>query len=222
MSSRPEVLRTRLEALGARVPFVLPDHEVPATFRESAVLIAFWQVRRKTFTALIRRASTLSTHAGQIAFPGGGLDPGESAEQAAVREAYEEIGLDPGIVRVVGRLDDAWSGAGHRVVPVVAWLSERPELEASPAEVDEILLAHYDEMTAPGALASHVIQHRGGAYTNRTVSFSAGQAVGFTADLLLEALDWLRGHDPERGVERLNELRAWLKGAASEDLDEDD
>ncbi len=85
---------------------------------------------------LTRRTTTLSSHAGQVAFPGGLIDPGETPEQAALREAHEEIGLDPALVEVTGRLPDHVTGTGYRVTPVVGLLAPGFKMVLAAAEVD--------------------------------------------------------------------------------------
>jgi len=72
---------------------------------------------------LTLRTATLSSHAGQVAFPGGRMDPGETAEQTALRESQEEIGLTAGLVELTGRLPDHVTGTGYQVTPVVGLLA---------------------------------------------------------------------------------------------------
>ncbi len=72
---------------------------------------------------LTLRTATLSSHAGQVAFPGGRMDPGETPEQTALREAYEEVGLAARLVELTGRLPDHVTGTGYRVTPVVGLLA---------------------------------------------------------------------------------------------------
>lgn len=84
---------------------------------------------------LTLRAETLSSHAGQVAFPGGRIEPGENPEQAALREAAEEIGLDPRLPRILGRLPEHVTGTGFHVTPVVALLDPPLNLVPSPDEV---------------------------------------------------------------------------------------
>lgn len=87
------------------------------------------------------RTEHLPSHKGQISFPGGSLGPDESVVAAALREAHEEIGLDPDSVRVVGELDATPTFvSGFVVTPVVGILDELPELRPNPAEVAEVVV----------------------------------------------------------------------------------
>jgi 8-oxo-dGTP pyrophosphatase MutT (NUDIX family) len=88
---------------------------------------------------LTKRTAHLSSHAGQVSFPGGRIDPGDSGpEAAALREAHEEIGLDPGCVDVLGLLPDHLTGTGYRITPVLAVLPPALRFEMSPHEVESI------------------------------------------------------------------------------------
>lgn len=84
------------------------------------------------------RSSKLSHHAGQRAFPGGRIDAGESAEQAALRELEEEVGLKLGPEQILGRLDDCATRSGFVITPVVVWGGKSGQLEANPDEVESI------------------------------------------------------------------------------------
>jgi 8-oxo-dGTP pyrophosphatase MutT (NUDIX family) len=88
---------------------------------------------------LTKRTSHLTKHAGQISFPGGRIDPGDSGpEAAALREAYEEIGLEAGSVEVLGRLTDHVTGTGYRITPVLSVLPPDLTYQLSPHEVESI------------------------------------------------------------------------------------
>lgn len=87
---------------------------------------------------LTRRAAHLGSHRGQWALPGGRIDPGESAEQAALRELTEEVGLQLPPSAVIGRLDDFVTHSGYAITPVIVWGGEAPTLEANPSEVASI------------------------------------------------------------------------------------
>ena len=101
---------------------------------------------------LTRRAWHMRDHRGEVSFPGGGADEGDAdAVATALREAREEIGLDPALVEVVGELDHRTTRITDRfIVPVVGVLQARPELVAADDEVDGILLVPLAELTAPG------------------------------------------------------------------------
>ncbi|MFN7001741.1 MAG: NUDIX hydrolase, partial [Elioraea tepidiphila] len=71
---------------------------------------------------LTLRSARLSSHAGQVSFPGERMEAGETPEEAALREAEEEVGLDPGLPELVGRLPSVLTGTGYLVTPVVALL----------------------------------------------------------------------------------------------------
>ena len=87
---------------------------------------------------LTRRAEALSNHAGQWALPGGRLDTGESIEQAALRELWEEVGLQLPQEAILGRLDDFVTRSGYVISPVVVWAGAAPDLNANAAEVASI------------------------------------------------------------------------------------
>jgi 8-oxo-dGTP pyrophosphatase MutT (NUDIX family) len=86
---------------------------------------------------LTLRSARLNAHAGQVSFPGGRIEPGETPEQAALREAAEEVGLDPGLPQILGRLPPLLTGTGYCVTPVVALLRPPVALRHHPGEVEE-------------------------------------------------------------------------------------
>ncbi len=108
--------------------------------RAAAVLVPFYPAPEPTLIFTVR-SEHLSSHKGQISFPGGSIDRTDaSPAEAALREAQEEIGLDPEAVTVVGRLDDTPTFvSGYVVSPVVGVLAQRPRLRPNPAEVARIL-----------------------------------------------------------------------------------
>ncbi len=99
------------------------------------------------------RGHALGRHSGQVSLPGGVVDPGETFEQAALREAHEEIGLGPHDVRVLGPLTPLEIPvSGFRLHPIVAVTAERPLLVAAAGEVARILEIAVDELRDPGNL----------------------------------------------------------------------
>jgi 8-oxo-dGTP pyrophosphatase MutT (NUDIX family) len=192
-----------------RERFAFPRTAIPDHFREAAVLLPFWEERGEVLVVLIRRSTRASRHAGQVAFPGGLLEEGESWVSAALREANEEVGIDPDSVEVLGFLDDAWTGAGSHIVPIVAWLRSVPSLTPSPAEVAEILVPRVSDLLLPGARGEEAVTVRGLRFVDPTLSWPGGRAYGPSADILLEALDWAEGRSPSRGPHRLRDLLAY-------------
>jgi len=88
---------------------------------DAAVLVPVVDHREGATIILTERSSRLRSHSGQIAFPGGRIDPTDaSPEEAALREAEEEIGLDPSQVEVVGRMPDYVTGSGYRIRPILS------------------------------------------------------------------------------------------------------
>ena len=114
-----------------------PDAALVARARPAAVLAPIVARREGLSVLLTLRASDLRSHSGQIAFPGGKIDPGETPLAAALREAHEEIGLDPGFVEPVGWLDPYLTGTGFRIAPLVALVDPAFSLSINAREVDE-------------------------------------------------------------------------------------
>jgi 8-oxo-dGTP pyrophosphatase MutT (NUDIX family) len=99
---------------------------------------------------LTRRAARLRRHAGQWALPGGRLDPGESAAEAALRELAEEVGLAAAADAVLGILDDYPTRSGFVITPVVVWAGAGAALAPDPKEVASVHRVPVDELAQPG------------------------------------------------------------------------
>ncbi|MBA3577634.1 MAG: CoA pyrophosphatase [Sphingomonas sp.] len=145
MSDLAAWLRSSLEAPPAEAPLAgdLPElTEQPGT--AAAVLIAITD-RDEPGVILTVRREHLRTHAGQVAFPGGRVDAGEDPLKAALREAQEELALDPAAVTIAGALDDYRTITGYVVTPVVGVIAPDLALEPHDEEVAdwfEAPLAH--------------------------------------------------------------------------------
>ncbi|MEI6545412.1 MAG: CoA pyrophosphatase [Burkholderiales bacterium] len=101
---------------------------------------------------LTRRARGLRNHGGQWALPGGRLDAGETAQQAALRELHEEVGLELGDEAVLGLLDDYPTRSGYLITPVVVWAGENASMVANPDEVASIHRIGLDQILAHDAV----------------------------------------------------------------------
>jgi 8-oxo-dGTP pyrophosphatase MutT (NUDIX family) len=112
--------------------------------RPAAVLVPVIAHADGATVLLTRRAETLTSHTGQIAFPGGRRDPGETAVQTALREAREEVGLDPAAVEVLGIMPAYRTGTGFLITPVVGWIAAAPALTAQANEVADMFEVPWD------------------------------------------------------------------------------
>ncbi len=112
----------------------------PETARHAAVLILLYPGPDGPVVPLTVRHSALPHHAGQVSLPGGAIDPGESADAAALREIREELGVPSADVRVLGRLSTLWVFVSNFVVhPFVGLTDRRPAFEVDPREVDALV-----------------------------------------------------------------------------------
>lgn len=115
----------------------------------SAVLIGLVEGSRGPQVILTRRSALLRRHGGEISFPGGRLDADETPRDAALREAHEEIGLDPRDVEVVGELSPVTTNINStHIVPIVGRVRNAPSLEVRNAEVDRVFTVTLTELVA--------------------------------------------------------------------------
>lgn len=143
--ARPPARPTSDYELNARPPR-LPG----AVLRPAAVLVPLVVAPGGARVVLTRRAAGLRTHAGQIAFPGGRLDREDAGPvAAALREAEEEIGLDPGIVEVLGTMAPHETVTGFEVTPVVGRITARFDPRPDRREVAEVFDAPFAHVSDP-------------------------------------------------------------------------
>ena len=119
--------------------------------RAAAVAVVITADNDEGSVLLTRRASSLRAHSGQWALPGGRLDLGESAEEAALRELREEVNLALPKTSVLGLLDDYSTRSGYRITPVVVWADRDAQgLSPNPSEVASIHTAPFSELAKKG------------------------------------------------------------------------
>jgi 8-oxo-dGTP pyrophosphatase MutT (NUDIX family) len=186
----PETRRALREALAGRTRNLW---NVPQA-RRAAVLVPLLLRDGELGVILTLRSTELRSHSGQWSFPGGSIDEGDADElAAALREAEEEIGLDPSAVEPIGLLDEVPAGSGFLITPVVAWVEPPPAAyRPNPVEVAEVLELPLARLSAPGVLELGDEIHRFGR-TLRMLSykFDGRNIWGATARILSELLDVL-------------------------------
>lgn len=121
----------------------------PALRQAAVSLVVAGDDRGMASVLLTRRPEGLRRHGGQYALPGGRVDLGETAEQAALRELLEELGLDPGPDAILGALDDFPTRSGFRIRPFVLWGGAAPELRPDPNEVAAVFRIPLAELCRP-------------------------------------------------------------------------
>lgn len=133
------------------------------TLRASAVLVAITDGPEGAEVLLTRRSKSLTSHRGEISFPGGRIDAGETFVAAALREAHEEVDLDPGLVQVHGSLDAISTMVTRSfIVPVVGTVSPHPDLRPAADEVERILWVSLADLCRPNTFREEIWPFDGG------------------------------------------------------------
>lgn len=161
--------------------------------RPAAVLIPVVDHEDPTVLLTLRTAA-LPSHAGQVAFPGGKIDPeDETPVAAALREAEEEIGLDRKHVEPLGYLDLYLSGTGFRIVPTVARVAPGFALKLNPSEVDDVFEVPLAFLMGPENHQRHSREWRGMMRTYYAMPFGERYIWGVTAGILRNLYERLYG-----------------------------
>lgn len=141
---------------------------------------------------LTRRTAHLSSHKGEMSFPGGRVDEGETLLQAAVREAQEEVNLDPALVNPIGELDSLSTIVSQSAIhPIVATLGEFPRLTAHEAEVERIVHVPLTELASPETYRREVWVRDGLPFDIHFFEIEGDTVWGATGRMLHQLLDLL-------------------------------
>ncbi len=179
---------TWIHDVRGRLETPAPRRLPPDEARPAAVLVPLYIEGGRLFTVLTRRSDELPHHAGQIAFPGGGLELGEDAWAGALRESWEELALDPRRVLKLGQLDEVTSPAGFRVVPCVGAVPVPLEIDASTSEIDEVFSVPLLALADPAAAEEREIDFDGHRRSIRIYHHAGRQIWGLTARILQNLL----------------------------------
>jgi 8-oxo-dGTP pyrophosphatase MutT (NUDIX family) len=169
----------------------LPRVALPGPSRRpAAVLCALFDEDGQAHVVLTRRSSKLQSHTHQVSFPGGRIDPGEEPMNAALREAHEEVGIDPASVEPIGRLSSLRTVLNPApITPFVGVLAARPELRPNPAEVERAFTVPLIELVDPEVGRVEVWAFPDGSEREMEFFELVGDTVwGATARMLFELL----------------------------------
>ncbi len=144
---------------------------------------------------LTKRTATLRTHSGQVSFPGGRIDPGDTGpEAAALREAREEVGLHPDRVEILGRMRDFVTGTGYRITPILALLKPGFAVDPSPDEVDAVFQLPLAVLLDPEAPTRRRLTFAGAQREFWVWPHPEHEIWGATAAILVHLAKRLRSH----------------------------
>ena len=118
-------------------------------FKPSAVLVPIQFIDGKVSLLFTKRTGIVEHHKHQVSFPGGSLDDGENTLQCALRESQEEVGLEPGDVRILGRLDDIFTITSFTVTPYVGAIPYPYDFVSSEQEITEIFTVSVEHLLKP-------------------------------------------------------------------------
>lgn len=147
---------------------------------------------------LIERPEKMRNHGGQVAFPGGAIDPGENPVEAALREAHEEIALPLSHVHVIGATDPYRTGTGFSITPILATVPPDLSLRANPAEVDEWFEAPLSFVLDPANHSPREMFWRGAMRSFIEMEWEGHRIWGATAAMLANLSKRLRWEDHAR------------------------
>lgn len=133
-----DLVRRLRERLGSTPARDLPPH----SYKRAAVLVPIFETHGSAHLLLTKRTDKVEHHKGQISFPGGGEEPGDtSLLDTALRETYEEIGLEPSSVEIWGRLDETETVvSGFAITPFVGKIPPPDDLRPNPNEIDQVIV----------------------------------------------------------------------------------
>lgn len=162
--------------------------------RIAAVLILLYPDKESIHTVLMQRPDYDGVHGGQISFPGGKKEPAdENAIQTALREAYEETGVDPGKVSILGTLTPLFIPVSNLIVtPVTGWINEKPVFKCQSEEVVFLIDADLTRLNDPSIVKSKPFEIRGEMLEVKYFDYDDNTIWGATAMILNELLSIIR------------------------------
>jgi 8-oxo-dGTP pyrophosphatase MutT (NUDIX family) len=187
---QPAPIKERLKAaLAARQRVPMEPGPVPA-----AVLVPLFEKGGEFHLLFTKRTTHLTHHSGEISFPGGVCEPADrDYADTALREAWEEVGILPADVEVLGELDDSHSIHNYRVTPVVGVFPPDYRLTVNDAEIERLIEVPLSHFGKPGVYRKEYWQWQGGRRPMHFYRYGDDEIWGLTARILKQFLDVLNG-----------------------------
>ena len=160
----------------------------PSDVRKASVLVPLYVDAGQLWTLLTKRTDHLPTHKGQVAFPGGSLEGCEDPWACALRETYEEIGIEPERVLKLGELDEAETPAGFRVRPCVGVVPVPVETTIDEGEIDEVFSVPLQILANPDLVEDRAVKIDGVERVLRIYHVGRHQIWGLTSRILQNLL----------------------------------
>jgi len=186
-----------LKAQLVMCPEPRPGHksysDIKGRCKKAGVLLLLYPWRKRTYLTLTSRSGSVFHHKNQISFPGGQNEPGESIQETALRETYEELGLPPDLIRIIGELTPLYiPPSNFCVYPIVGTMQERPVYKTRAKEVAEVIETPLDHLLDKRNLRKE-IWTRGQQEVKVPFYYFGGYKIwGATAMILAEFLEIVR------------------------------
>ncbi len=165
-------------------------HEVEDTSIKAGVLVLLYSLRNHVHLVLTRRTDQVDIHQAQISFPGGRKEEGESSEQTALREAYEELNVSPDSIQILGQLTPLYiPPSNYCIYPIIAITNERPDFRPSTHEVAEVIEVPLEHLLDPKNVIKEAWTIRGAEVMVPFYLFKEHKIWGATAMVLAELLE---------------------------------
>ncbi len=188
-----------IEVLQLHIPQTLKEGH----FKPAAVLVPIQERADGDYLVLTQRTETVNSHKGQVAFPGGRIDPRDSGDlAAALRESHEEIGIDPRHVRILGQLDQVTAGSNYLVTPFVGVIPFPYEFRLNPAETTAVFSVPVPALLDPERFRverrSYLSSRR---YPIYHFHYQGWDIWGATARIIAQLLEIAYGFEIQRDVD---------------------
>lgn len=197
-----ETLHGELSALQAHQKMLPPGRSLKnydaelSLIKPSSVLLLLFPEGEQIYICLIKRPATMRHHPGQISFPGGKAEKEDlSAEMTALREAQEEVGIDPSLIKILGKLSEIYVEVSKFLIqPFLAWADQKPEFLINKHEVEELILFPLTDFVANETILESELDTFSGRLRVKYYPFKSEMIWGATAMILSELIEILKKH----------------------------